>query len=159
MSLQEEEKPEERLRVLDLVESIRELVERPAHELEGLSFVGARLALDDIARDEEVDALGAEPRRDVDARAALPLAAAEPRLLLELAPRRPLRLLPLVDLPGRDLEEIAACRSAELADEDDVAVPVDGNDRDRVDAVDDLEVLAVPVLEANRDRLSLPRGL
>src|SRR5205085_6750820 len=104
--------------------------------------VRARLALLEAGREEEVQLLVGEPWRGEERCDLHPVAAIQPRLLGELALRRGERLLPLLDQPSRELEDVATGRDALLADERDVIVAVDGDDRDRGIVDDDIALVA-----------------
>src|SRR5207253_7096617 len=137
-------------------ETRRDLADRPADNLHVLVLVEVLLpaALDALG-DVQRHALPAEAGRRPERRHLVPLAAAQTRLLLELALRRRERLLALVDRACRHLDELLARRLAQLSHEDDVVVPVDGDDRDRARVFDDLALVVAPALDDDVDELAV----
>src|SRR3989441_278539 len=135
---QEQQQAGERLRVFDLRQQRRHVADRHAHQLELLAALWGRVAAFQPARDEEVDPLVAEARRRVDACGLEPLAAVQSRLLAQLAPGRTQRVLPAVDVPGGEFEQLRPGARPFLADERQLPVAVDRDDRHRGAVHDDL---------------------
>src|SRR4051794_414308 len=126
----QEQKPHQGLRVLDLRDR---LVDGEPHELDLL----LRLPALEAGGEEEIHALVAEAGCREEGRKLLPRAAVETGFLAQLALRRLERHLPLVDHPGRQLEQLAARGNALLTDQHD-PVAVQGDDRHRRPVDDDV---------------------
>src|SRR5207249_3536905 len=127
--------------VLDLVEPGLDLVDRPADDLDLLVGIGRRISGFEVLGDEERHPLAAEARRRVEGRELAPAAARQSRLLGQLPPCALQRLLPGFERPGRKLDELPPGRLARLPYERDVALSVDGDDRNCTWMLDDLALV------------------
>src|SRR5262245_26496539 len=112
-------------------------------------MVEALLALVQVGGEEEVHQLATEPRRRPERRAARPRPSAQAGLLGELALRGLERLLALVQRAGRQLEQLLPRRLAQLADEHDAILGIDGHDRHGAWVLDDLALVVAPALDGD----------
>src|SRR5436190_102326 len=151
--LQEQRETGDRLRVLQLGEPVRNRCERPPEDLDLLVIFGSCGPAFDVDREEYVHALPAEARRRVERAELAPRAAREPDLFLELAPCVRERLLPVLERPGRQLDERPPRRLAQLTDERDEALAVDGDDGGRPGMLDDLARTPAPLLDGHVELL------
>ena len=143
------EQPDQRLRVVDLVDQGVELGQRARLDVDALVLVRLGLGVRQPRREVDVDLLVAEAGRGVVGVQVLPVLGRLADLLGQLALGRLERLLPLdVELARGDLEQVGhADRLARLADEvDPLAVVRDHADRALV--ADDLARDLLPVLVA-----------
>src|SRR5579885_1979211 len=147
----------DRLGVLELGHPDRRAAEE--HDLDVLVRLGRRLAVLDALGEEDVHVLAREPGRRPEAAEPRPRAAGQAALLLQLALRRRERLLAGLARAGRYLQQMTARRLARLAHERDLALPVDGDDRDRARMFDHLALVVAPLLDGDRDELALPGEL
>src|SRR2546423_1167364 len=126
-----EQKPCDRLRILELGDEAAQLRHRDRHELDRLVRLLASLPLLDAFGDEEPHALSAEARRRVEGRQLAPGASGQAGLLLQLALRGHERLLALRQRPRRQLEQLLPGRLPQLPHERHPVVIVDRDDCDR----------------------------
>src|SRR3954468_3711987 len=101
---QKEQERRERRRVLELAEPLRDLLDRPAHELDLLVLLRRCVAVLDVLREEDLGVFGADPGRREEASEVTPATAGEARLLQQLAFRGlEGRLACAVERPRREL--------------------------------------------------------
>src|SRR5205814_1475097 len=119
----------------------------PAHDLDVLIAFGMRLPALDELREEKVHALVAEPGCRKERAELGPTSAGESHLLLELPPRARQRRLPGFECSSWKFDESASRRLAQLPNERDVSIGVDGDDRGRTGMLHDLALAARPRLD------------
>src|SRR5581483_3840068 len=156
--LEIQEEAGDRLRVLELADPRAELGDRPAHDLDVLVLLRLRLAGVDVLGEEQVHLLAAEARRRPEGRELRPRPAAQAALLAQLALRTRERLLPVLADARRQLEQRLARGLAELRDEPDLVLAVDGDDRDGLGVLDDLALVRAPLLDRHVDQLAVVDG-
>src|SRR3954464_12663594 len=145
------EQPDQRLRVLYLVDDRVELGERADLDVDALVLVGLRRRVRQPGREVDMADLVGEARRGEERVQVLPLRGGLADLLRQLALGGRQRLLALdVELAGRQLQQVGlADRLARLAHEPDRFAVV-ADDADRAGVADDLACRLLAVLVAER---------
>src|SRR5919204_4603730 len=155
---QVQEQDGEGLRVLELVQVVRDLPRIPADELELFVRLWVRIASFDTFGEEEMHPLAAKAGRRVEDRQLTPRAAGEPGFLGELTASAREWFFVRLERAGRQLDQRLAHSFPPLAHERDQTFPVNRDDRDGAWMLDDLPLVFAPALDRDVEQLPVVHG-